>query len=125
MKKVLLDTNILMAQFQFGVDVFDELSRLLEGGFEAWASTAIVHELEAIGIGKGKDAPAARAALKLLKEKDVKLAETSAKADDWLVEHGRENGAIVCTNDVVLLGRLEGAGVRRIRLRGKKQLELA
>ena len=124
MKKVLLDTNFLMVPFQFGVDVFDEMRSLLEGEFELLTSSEIVRELERISAGASKDASAARSALRLLKEKGVRVIQSRTSADDWLVEYGQENNAVVCTNDSELLERLEEAGVSRIRLRGRSRLQL-
>jgi len=123
-KKVLLDTNFLMVPFQFGVDVFDEMRSLLEGEFELLTSSEIVRELERISAGASKDASAARSALRLLKEKGVRVIQSRTSADDWLVEYGQENNAVVCTNDSELLERLEEAGVSRIRLRGRSRLQL-
>ena len=123
-KRVILDTNFLMLPAQFGVDVFGKLRELLEGEYELVTSRMALFELMRLSAGRGKDAGAARVALKLVEERKVAVEESAEPVDDWLTAEGKK-GAIVCTNDGELILRLKRGKVKCVRLRGKTRIGFA
>ena len=127
MAKLWMDTNFLMAKTQFGVDIFGELDRLMDSLTASWEKcvpSGVVNELKSISGGNGKDAMAAKVALKLIEERKIAVIESTGKVDDFLVA-AAENGEVVCTNDIELIRRLREKKIRRIQLRGKNHLDFA
>ncbi|MCX6821949.1 MAG: nucleotide-binding protein, partial [Candidatus Aenigmarchaeota archaeon] len=82
MKRIILDTNFLMIPYQFNVDIFEEIKRIMEEKYELIIFDKIIEELERIAESKGKDASAARIALGLIKKKEVKIITTNEKTVD-------------------------------------------
>lgn len=119
--KVIIDTNGLMVQAQFGVDVFDELARL--GYYECVIPSAVIDEMNAIEKKlKGKDRIALAVASSLSKRCHV--VEASGPADEVIFELAQEMNVPVFTNDAQLRKRLKDAGIRTIYLRSKHKLEI-
>jgi rRNA-processing protein FCF1 len=56
---VLLDANALLVPVQFGIDIFEEIGRIV-GGFEPLTLDSVLEELDRLSRGKGRDAIAAR-----------------------------------------------------------------
>ncbi|MGV8176420.1 MAG: PIN domain-containing protein [Candidatus Bilamarchaeaceae archaeon] len=120
-KEVVLDTNFLLLPYQFKIDVFDQLSLLLETGHILVVSTPILRELEAISRVKGPRGMAARFGLKLLKAKKAKVVETKLCADDWIAEYSHEKDIAVCSNDYGLRRRLK-KGTRMIGMKSRSRI---
>ncbi len=112
---VLLDTNALLLPFQFRLNLEAELRRLL-GEHEALVPSPVLDELR----GLTKSTKEARAALRLALTFRTLPAE--GDADDAIFDAARRTGALVLTNDAVLLRRLKEAGVPRIFLRSRSHL---
>ena len=125
MLRLLLDTNFLMLPGQFGIDIFGELERLVAEPYALATSSRIMRELGRIALGKSKDARAARLAMRLVKEKGVRVVPSAMPADEWLLAEAEKGGAIVCTNDKKLIERLKKRKIRRIQMRGKDHLDFA
>ena len=69
-KKIILDTNFLMAVSQFGIDIFAELGKICDFGYELFVVDETINELERIkDSNKGKDGKAAKLALSIIKSK--------------------------------------------------------
>lgn len=118
--KVIVDTNGLMVQAQFGVDVLDELGRL--GYDERIVPSAVLDELEALRKKvKGADKMAVAVAGALAKR--CKVVEAPGSADDVIVELAKELDADVFTNDAALRKRLKAQGTRTVFMRSKHKLE--
>ncbi len=118
--KVIIDTNGLMAQAQFGVDVLDELGRL--GYDECIVPSAVLDELGMLQKkvkGADKVALAVSAAL----AKRCKGVEAPGSADDVIVSLAKKLGADVFTNDAELRKRLKKEGVKTVFMRSKHKLE--
>jgi|SRR5271157_4949525 len=124
MLEAVLDTNFLMLAHQFKVNIFGELGELL-GEYRAVTCEGVVDELNRRCSGKGKEATAAKYALKLLKLGKVEIRSNEGKVDDWIVSYCAMNGSVACTVDRELIGRLKREGVKVVILRGKSRLQFA
>ena len=125
MKKIILDTNFLMIPYQFNVDIFEEISRIMEEEYELIIFDKMIDELEKIAELKGKDAAAARIALSLIKKKEVKIISTNEKTVDNAIIDSVDENTIVATNDKVLKEKLKNKNIKIIYLRNKKYLEMS
>jgi hypothetical protein len=124
MKKIILDTNFLMIPYQFKVDIFDEIRRIVEGEYELVTLAGVVKELERIKKSKGKSAAAAKIGLELIKAKNVKVINSdSEKVDNKIIELSDKN-TIVATNDIELKKILKNKKIKIIYLRSRKYLEM-
>jgi rRNA-processing protein FCF1 len=124
MLEAVLDTNFLMLAHQFGIDIFGELSGLL-GEYRKVTCSGVVKELEKLSLGKGRDSTAAGYALKLLKLGKVEIKKNKNGVDDWIVSYCIRSGAVACTTDRELIGRLKKEGMKVVILRGKSRLQFA
>ena len=126
MEKIILDTNFLLIPYQFKLDIFKEIDRILHFDYSLFILDKTLDELNNIvEKQKGKDKDAAKFALKLLEAKKIKKIMSNAKnADDSIVDVASQEKVIVATQDKVLKQRLEEAGIPIIIMRQKKKLEL-
>lgn len=122
MKKILLDSNFLIACLKFKVDL-SEIENLIAEPFQLITLTPIVNEIKTLAGSKSKDSRYAKLALKLLKTKKIKVLETSKKADEAILELA-DKSMLVATNDLSLRKKLKVKGIKTIYLRGKKKLEV-
>jgi rRNA-processing protein FCF1 len=124
MAEVLMDTNFLLVPYQFKLDVFSELERLLDGPFTLVVPSCVVRELRGIAKRAGGTGAAARFALKLLESRGekAKTVESGLAVDDWLFEYAKANRAVVCTSDSGLKRRLKAERLRVVGLRGKSKV---
>ena len=124
MKTIILDTNFLVIPFQFGIDVFDEINKLITGKHRIVTLQGVIRELKNLEKNKGKDSRAAKLGLELIERKELEIIQTKEdNVDDAIVEIADGN-MIVATNDKELIKRLKDKNVKVIYLRGKKRLEL-
>ena len=79
-------------------------------GCEIVVSNGIVRELRGLANGKGRHARYAKAAEGMLGMHRITVIGDSSGVDDWIIEYASENGALVCTNDSRLKGRLKARG---------------
>jgi rRNA-processing protein FCF1 len=125
--KVILDSNALFVPFQFRIDIFTDLERLLNRSFELILLSPVKRELEALAEkGSPKTRKTASYALKLAEKcKYVKLGNTvSALTDDIIVKIAEEWRSPVFTNDRLLRKRLRDISVPVIYVRQKSRLEI-
>lgn len=121
---VLLDANALLVPVQFGIDIFEEIGRIV-GAYEPLTLDSVLEELERLSRGKGRDAIAARVGRSLCERCRVVHASTSGiTVDEQLALYAREHGCIVVTNDRQLRTTLLEQGIDVISLRKQKKLEL-
>lgn len=123
MKKILLDTNVLMAVGSLKVDVFSEIERICDFRYDIVTLDSNVLELEQIQETQSlKFRRDAKMALQLLKHKKVKILKSGKMpADEGIVDLA-EKDLIVATQDAVLKKRLKARGVPIISIRQKKYL---
>ena len=128
MKKILLDTNFLLAVYQFKVDIFLEIERICNFNYELYVLDKTVGELKNIAEKqKGKHKEAARIAMQLLKLKNVKEVKSGSKkhTDDAILDCSIKEGYLVATQDKDLKRKLINHGIEVIVLRQKKFLAIA
>jgi hypothetical protein len=140
MKRVIIDTNMLLVPGQHKVDIFSALDRLLEEPYEIVLLEASLAELKRLATGTGADAQAAKLGLLLVEHqrrrdfaaasgsmcKALKSVPGSRKehVDDAIVRIA-EDDTLVATNDAGLKRRLLEKGVRVIYLRQQKTLAIS
>jgi rRNA-processing protein FCF1 len=125
--KVILDSNALFVPFQFKIDIFSELERLLKRNFELILLSPVKRELEYLAEkGSPKMHKNASYALKLAER--CKYLEVnvlaSAPTDDIIVKIAKEWNSPVFTNDKQLRKRLRNISVPVIYVRQKSHLEI-
>jgi len=125
MVRLLFDTNFLLVPFQFKVDLFGELDRLLDVEYEIEIPEGVLMELGRIEKNaKGRDKRNAASALSLAERFKIVSGERYMNCvDDALLELAKRD-AIICTNDRELRVRAREKGIPVIYLRQKKILEL-
>jgi len=124
--KVILDSNFLMAPFQFHVDVFDELEYLLQKKIDLIVPSAVKLELTSISSRGGEGAAEASLALQLASRcrvVDVTL-QPQETVDDAIVKAAQKLAAVVATNDIELKKRLRDINIPVVYLRDKSKLEV-
>jgi uncharacterized protein len=121
-----LDTNFLMIPTQFKVDIFTEIRRLMDEPYGLFVYDASIAELSELAKGNSRDAGHAKAAITLIKQKNLKTLPNSVneKYVDDLILKGVTEGDVVCTQDQALKRLLRGkySGIRFITLKSKKYL---
>lgn len=127
MQKIIIDTNMLLAQFEFGVDVPSELERIVHAPISLLVPSGTMGELSSHAGRTGKKAAAARFVLsnlaKLHTRFQLEVAPSEGRVDDWILKYAQSNPVIVATNDVPLRRRLLAAGVKVIAVKGKSKLD--
>jgi hypothetical protein len=122
MKRVILDTNFLTIPYQFNIDIFSEIGRVVEGKYELTTLDCVVDELKKLKKSKGKSAAAAKVGLILLKEKNVKVIKTDEKKVDNTIYKIADENTIVATNDRELIKKLKSKNIKILYLRSKKRI---
>ena len=106
MKRVIIDTNALMAIGEFGIDIFSALQEGCDFEFSFAVLQGTIGELEKIfDTQNGKNVRFAKLALSLLKAKKVNVIDSQGYVDDVLVELSK-NGDLILTQDIGLKKRL-------------------
>ena len=125
--KVILDSNALFVPLQFKIDIFSDLSRLLNRSFELILLSPVKRELKALAKkGSPKMRKNAFYALELAEKcKYVEVdVPASTLTDDIIVKIAKEWSYPVFTNDRQLKKRLRDISVPVIYLRQKSRLEI-
>ena len=118
MKKILIDTNFLIDIIRFKVGL-EEIDKLVNKPYKILILNRVVEELNSI---ENKNA---KAALKLMKLKKIKIIHVKEKnTDNALVALANKN-TIVATNDKKLRKRLKIIKVKIIYLRKRKHLAIS
>ena len=119
-RAVLLDTNMITAPHQFGVDVASEAERLL-GACELVTLDRVVEELRGIC-----DRKAGKFGLALIEKYGIRVEKSETRnTDDALLMHAKKNGEVLCTNDALLKKRALGQGTPVMFMRKMKTLDIA
>ena len=122
MKKIILDTNFLLAGFQFKLDVIEKMRQALSFGYELFVLDKAKEEIGWIQKKqKSKHREAAKWALKIIEKN--KLTELPTRenvlVDDLLVEYAKK-GYIVATQDMELKRTLRKEHCTILTIRQKK-----
>jgi len=122
--KFLLDTNFLLAPFQFKVDVYRGLNEIAKA--ELFTLDLVIQELEKIAAGRGKTARYAYMAIHQLEKEGVHIIHTKPRStrrtDAVLVKIAKKEMLTVCTQDRGLISRLKKAKVPVVSMRQKRVL---
>ena len=106
MKKIIIDTNVLMAISEFSLDIFSAIDEFCDFTYSLYVLEGTKHELEKIKTEqRGKFKMAASLALQILKVKGVDTIPSTGHIDDRLVEFSQK-GYLVLTQDVGLKKKL-------------------
>ncbi len=124
MKKIILDTNMLLVPTQFNVNIFEEIEKIVEGQYQLIVLDSIIKELEKIAGTQKKDSSAAKVALQLIKNRNIRVIKAHEKSTDKSIIEMVDDDTIVATNDKALKERLKKRNVKIIYLKSKKYLEM-
>lgn len=124
-KKVILDTNFLLIPGQYMVDIFTEIEKVMQEPFELCIVDRSLDELSKLTlVGKEKDRFAAKLAVVLIGQKNLKRLPSSKgdkSVDDIIVSYAGKD-TFVATEDKILRRRLKERGSGIIALRQGKYL---
>ena len=125
--KVVLDANFFFVPSQFNLDIFEELSNLLNKHFEPILLSSTLQELE--GLAQSSSPKIGKQALFALRFAEkcrfVSVEKSLSESyDDVIVRVAAELRVLVGTNDRELRRRLRERGVTVIFLRQKRRLAL-
>ncbi len=123
--KVLLDSSFLFIPSQFKVDIFDELTRILERRFEPIVISTTYEELQTIvKTGSPKARGQATLALQIADKCRRIIVKREAKEshDDVIVRIASKIKCCVATNDKELRKRLRDRSIAVVYLRQKTHL---
>lgn len=119
MKRIILDTNFLLAVSQFKVDIFSEIERICHFPYELYILDKSIDEINRIiNTPKKKDKAAAKLALALIKDRIKILKSEGNFVDDILVSIADDN-TIIATQDKELKQRIK---TKIITIKQKKYL---
>jgi rRNA-processing protein FCF1 len=115
-----------MVPGEFGVDIFEEIDRIVDRDYELITSEPVKWELQNISKNKGEEGKAAKIALMLMDKNSVEVYETSNKTGDAsIIEVARgKEGPVIATNDKGLKKQFRERSIPVIYLRTKDHLEL-
>ena len=106
MKRILIDTNALMAIAEFKIDVFQELDRICDFAYNVSVLQGTILELEKIQKEQRlRFKLQAKLALALLKAKKVEIISGEGHVDNILAEYSKQ-GDLVLTQDMALKKKL-------------------
>ena len=107
MKKIILDTNAVMAISEFKLDLFAELDKVCDFVYQVFVLQGTLDELEKIKQEqRARFREGARLGLSILKAKGVHIILATGDVDGLLVERSKR-GDLVLTQDVLLKRRLQ------------------
>ncbi len=117
-RKILLDTNFLVAPFQLSISLFEELERLYPY-HQVYVIEDVIQEAKSIEEGKYK-----KLVDKLIESQDIEVLQTEGEGevDDLLVNICDDY--IIATNDKELKQRLLDKNAEIIIIRSKSYLEV-
>jgi rRNA-processing protein FCF1 len=106
MKKIILDTNALMAIAEFKIDLFSELESCCDFTYDLFVLSGTIKELNKImEEQRQKFKRAAKLGLAIIKAKGIKKIASTDYVDDVLVEFSKK-GDLILTQDIELKKRL-------------------
>ena len=112
MRKVIFDTNFLLAPAQLKIDIYKIEGKLYTLG-------SCLNELKRISKERTKRGMYARVAIDIMKIKDIEIIKDERNADRILMEYS-EKGYIIATNDSAIIKQLKELGRIVIRIKQKK-----
>jgi rRNA-processing protein FCF1 len=115
-KRIILDTNFLVAPFQLSLPLFEELEQLYPNA-ELYTLDDVMQEAKSIEDGKYGELVE-----KLIDTQDIEVLETEGQGsvDDLLVR--LSDDYVIATNDRGLRERLDERSAETVIIRSKKRL---
>ena len=121
-KGVVIDTNMFLVPYQLGIDVLEEIRRLLPG-IRVYTIPPVLREIKRLSeSGNTNERLAARIGLKIAEQVEV-LSIEGDSADRVLLELAKK-GFIVATNDRELRRKIREAGGLTVFVRKRDHLEV-
>ena len=117
MYNIILDTSFILTALKFKVDVFSELNRICNFKYKISIIDRTLDELKGKKLGK--------LAVKLLKDKNVNIINTSEKinVDNIIIKlANKDKNIIAATQDLDLKNKLENIKTKIIIIKQKKFL---
>ena len=120
MKRIILDTNMLLIPGSLGVDISRELKRIMTTQYNVYVLQATIDELKKMAVGASKKAQNAKLGLTIANTLGV--IKKQGYADDILVEEAKKKDTFIATQDQDLKRRLVDIQAPHIVLRQRKIL---
>ncbi|MBD3318795.1 hypothetical protein GF342_02710 [Candidatus Woesearchaeota archaeon] len=125
MVKVLIDTSFLIKCAEYGIDIFDQVQKVVDSNVEFCVIKGTAQELDAVEPGGGKMKTAVRVARLFLKKMSVLVPKEEGLVDDLIVDYASHHkGVIVATHDTLLKKRVLALPCPVIILRQRKYAQL-
>ena len=106
MKRVIIDTNALMAIADLKLNLFTEINATLDFPYQLFVLEGTIDELnKIIKEQRGKYKRAAKLILAILKAKNIGVIKEKGYVDHILVEHSKL-GDLILTQDIILKKKL-------------------
>lgn len=120
MVNVLLDANFLLLPFQYNVDIFSELDRLVGTRYDVYVLNRAYNEALDAEDGKYRNMVE-----RLVDESDIEIisVEHGGSVDEVLIDLAEEY--IICTNDGEVRSVLRDRNLPHVYLRQRNHLEAA
>jgi rRNA-processing protein FCF1 len=120
---VILDSNALMMQFQFHVDIEREVKRILNINLDVVVPSIVMDELQRLAKeGAMKEQGEARMAMELAKT--FRIVDAPGAGDAGIMKLAESLNAVVVTNDKRLRAVLRAKGIPNIYMRSRAFLTL-
>jgi len=125
-QKVILDSNAFFSSLKFKIDIFEEVSRLVNRNVEFILLSPVKHELEILA---SRNAPKASKqaiyALRLAEKcKIVPIEVTSEDVDEVIIRVAKSWNSMVFTNDRPLKKKLRDISIPVIYVRQNSRLDI-
>lgn len=113
---VIVDTSSILYGLAYGKDVFEAVARDFHGRKQV-ISRGVIRELLKISKNRGKKGSDARAALSVIRYKNLDVDNSNNSVDSWILGKSLEHpNTVVITNDTELHKRLKAEGVLALKL---------
>lgn len=125
--KIIFDSNFLLIQPQFRININEELEKILNRKIEGIIISPIYEELQRLSKRKKiKERKNALMTLQLIKNFDIVKVERlqNETVDDLIIRLAKKWNCPVATNDKELRRRLRNRSIAVIYLRQKSRLEV-
>jgi len=124
----LLDTNFLLIPAQFGVDIFQEIDRIISHKYNLFVLEENLKELRSLAVQSEKQKREVKIALALSQKCKIFTPDSSysqiSNVDDLIFQVALNYNMIVATNDKKLRRKLHSYQIPTITLRKKAYLIL-
>ena len=122
---IIIDLNMFLNCIELGVNLFQELDRVLDVDYTPYVLDRIFSELKVVSDRSPKLKKLTEVARKLIEKCEIIETHDEKKpTDELIIEYAQKLNAIVATNDKYLRKRLRQYGIPTIYIRGMSHLEI-